>query len=71
MTKRCLILLLSFFSIFHGDEVVDSVFERSNESYIVGDFNGAINGYLSILDQEINNQVLYYSIHLYNPSYLV
>ena len=52
-----LVCLLSFSS-----EQVDSVFNNSNELYISGEYQKALNGYLSILDKQINNQLLYYNI---------
>ena len=62
MTKKYLfILLISSYSLFAGN-LVDSIFVQSNQLYSVGDFDAAARGYLSILNQDIDNKVLYYNL---------
>ena len=56
-----LILFLSFYGLFAVNSV-DSIFSKSNDLYNANDFNQALNGYLSIVDKGINNDVLYYNI---------
>ena len=67
MKHVCLILALIVTSSFWGFDkidsgIVDSIFQESNELYLANEFEDAISGYLSILDQGISNQVLYYNI---------
>jgi len=62
MKNIFLILSLVLTSFLWGVENSDSVFQESNKLYLASDFENAINGYLSILDQDISNQILYYNI---------
>ena len=62
MRKVALILLFFHFSSLFAINSVDSVFQKSNNLYKSNKFEEAIAGYLSIVNQEINNQVLYYNI---------
>tara|TARA_B100000902_G_C27246641_1_gene882982 strand:- start:184 stop:897 length:714 start_codon:yes stop_codon:yes gene_type:complete len=45
-----------------GSNDLDSLFNHSNNLYSANNFEEAIDGYLSILDQNISNGVLYYNI---------
>ena len=61
MKKYILFLFcISFFAF--SNENVDSVFQKSNELYKLNDFENAIEGYLSIVNQNISNHILYYNI---------
>ena len=62
MKNVCLVFLLVSTSFLWGVENSDSVFQESNKLYLASDFENAIHGYLSILDQDISNQILYYNI---------
>ena len=62
MKNLCLILSLVLTSFLWSFENSDSIFQESNKLYLANDFENAINGYLSIVDQGISNQILYYNI---------
>ena len=62
MKINYLILLLLFNLNLSASELTDSIFYGSNKLYESGSFEEAINGYLSILNQDIDHQVLYYNI---------
>tara|TARA_Y100000589_G_C27198103_1_gene647974 strand:- start:5490 stop:6251 length:762 start_codon:yes stop_codon:yes gene_type:complete len=53
-------LLICFLSFSNED--LDSIFQSSNELYIKGDYQKALQGYLSIIDDEIDNKYLFYNI---------
>jgi len=57
-----LVLLLFSSSDVFGSNDVDSLFNHSNGLYSDNNFEDAIDGYFSILDQSISNGVLYYNI---------
>ena len=62
MILRLIVVLLLVVNESFGVNNVDSVFNHSNELYSTNMFQDALDGYVSILDQDISNEVLYYNI---------
>ena len=62
MILRLIVVLLLVVNESFGVNNVDSVFNNSNELYSANMFQDALDGYVSILDQDISNEVLYYNI---------
>ena len=56
-----ILLLLSISNIF-GSNNVDSLFSYSNDLYSANKFEEAVDSYLSILDQNISNGIIYYNV---------
>jgi len=55
-------LLLFTNLIVFSSESPDSIFFESNELYKLEEFQGALDGYLSLVNKEFDNTVLYYNI---------
>ena len=67
MKHICFILTLVLTSACWGfdksdSQIIDSIFKESNKLYLANHFENAVDGYLSIVDQNISNQILYYNI---------
>tara|TARA_B100000427_G_scaffold285355_1_gene258770 strand:+ start:200 stop:958 length:759 start_codon:yes stop_codon:yes gene_type:complete len=62
MILRVVIILFLFVNELSAVNKLDSVFNNSNELYNSNMFQDALDGYVSLLDQDISNKVLYYNI---------
>ena len=62
MIYRVIIILLISINHVFGFNTVDSVFTSSGQLYSANKFEEALNGYMSIIDKEIDDYILYYNI---------
>tara|TARA_B100002052_G_C15830407_1_gene575054 strand:+ start:606 stop:1361 length:756 start_codon:yes stop_codon:yes gene_type:complete len=62
MKRNAFNLLIFSIYIFIGGENIDSLFLEANTLYQKGDYNQAIKSYESLLEQDIDNSILYYNM---------
>ena len=62
MILRVVVILFLFVNQLSAVTQLDSVFKKSNELYNSNMFQDALDGYVSLLEQDISNKVLYYNI---------
>ena len=50
------------FLVFTSNQVIDDLFQKSNEYYTNGDYQNAVNGYLDVLDSGFESAELYFNL---------
>ena len=55
-------IILIFLSILLNNQVVEDLFEQSNDFYTNGDYQNAVTGYLDILESGYESAELYFNI---------
>ena len=50
------------FLVFTSNQVIDDLFQKSNEYYTNGDYQNAVNGYLDVLDSGFESADLYFNL---------
>ena len=50
------------FLVFTSNQVIDDLFQKSNDYYTNGDYQNAVNGYLDVLDSGFESAELYFNL---------
>ena len=55
-------IIFIIFLAFTSNQVIDDLFQKSNEYYTNGDYQNAVNGYLDVLDSGFESAELYFNL---------
>jgi tetratricopeptide (TPR) repeat protein len=55
-------IIFIIFLVFTSNQVIDDLFQKSNEYYTNGDYQNAVNGYLDVLDSGFESAELYFNL---------
>ena len=55
-------IFLIIFLVFTSNQVIDDLFQKSNDYYTNGDYQNAVNGYLDVLDSGFESAELYFNL---------